>query len=126
MTDDALTRATPQIDAFRRALAQFPALGTGLALYVYARGPGSDIRARMFAPLGGTFEDPATGSAATPLAALLLSLGDAAEARYDIAQGVEMRRPACCAPRRGARPTASTPGSAATASRCCAARRMCS
>ena len=47
----------------------------------------------MFAPLGGTFEDPATGSAATPLAALLLSLGDAAEARYDIAQGVEMRRP---------------------------------
>ena len=93
VTDDALTRATPQIDAFRRALAQFPALGTGLALYVYARGPGSDIRARMFAPLGGTFEDPATGSAATPLAALLLSLGDAAEARYDIAQGVEMRRP---------------------------------
>ena len=49
VTDDALTRATPQIDAFRRALAQFPALGTGLALYVYARGPGSDIRARMFA-----------------------------------------------------------------------------
>ena len=93
VTDDALTRATPQIDAFRRALGQFPALGTGLALYVYARGPGSDIRARMFAPLGGTFEDPATGSAATPLAALLLSLGDAAEARYDIAQGVEMRRP---------------------------------
>ena len=28
----------------------------------------------MFSPLSGTIEDPATGSAATPLAALLLSL----------------------------------------------------
>ena len=43
--------------------------------------------------LSGTIEDPATGSAATPLAALLLSLGKDAERQYDIAQGVEMGRP---------------------------------
>jgi trans-2,3-dihydro-3-hydroxyanthranilate isomerase len=93
VTGAALTRATPQIDAFRRALAQAPAFGTRLSLYLYARGDGDTLRARMFAPLGGTFEDPATGSAATPLAAVLLSLGDQAEARFDIVQGVEMGRP---------------------------------
>jgi len=93
VTAAALGRAAPRIDAFRAALAGHPALGTRLALYLYARVETQRIRARMFAPLGGTFEDPATGSAATPLAALLLSLGDAAEARFEIAQGVEMGRP---------------------------------
>jgi trans-2,3-dihydro-3-hydroxyanthranilate isomerase len=47
----------------------------------------------MFSPLSGTIEDPATGSAATPLAALLLSLTKDDERRYDIVQGVEMGRP---------------------------------
>jgi len=47
----------------------------------------------MFAPLGGTIEDPATGSAAGPLGALLLSLNSAAELRIDIHQGVVMGRP---------------------------------
>jgi trans-2,3-dihydro-3-hydroxyanthranilate isomerase len=47
----------------------------------------------MFSPLSGTVEDPATGSAATPLAALLLSLSPAAIGTYDIVQGVEMGRP---------------------------------
>ena len=44
-----------------------------------------------------TIEDAATGSAATPLAALLLSLGTADKARYDITQGVEMGRPSLLA-----------------------------
>ena len=76
------------------------------------------LRARMFSPLSGTIEDAATGSAATPLAALLLSLGNADEARYDITQGVEMGRPSllACAARRA--PTASAPASAAAACRC--------
>jgi trans-2,3-dihydro-3-hydroxyanthranilate isomerase len=58
----------------------------------------------MFSPLSGTVEDAATGSAATPLAALLLSLGKDCEARYDIVQGVEMGRPSrlLCTARRGA------------------------
>jgi trans-2,3-dihydro-3-hydroxyanthranilate isomerase len=58
----------------------------------------------MFSPLSGTIEDAATGSAATPLAGLLLSLGRQDEARYDITQGVEMGRPSllACTARRGA------------------------
>lgn len=47
----------------------------------------------MFAPLSGTIEDPATGSANAALAAFLLSLGRENEARFEIAQGVEMGRP---------------------------------
>jgi trans-2,3-dihydro-3-hydroxyanthranilate isomerase len=54
---------------------------------------GATLRARMFSPLSGTVEDAATGSAATPLAALLLSLSGEAEGRWDISQGVEMGRP---------------------------------
>jgi trans-2,3-dihydro-3-hydroxyanthranilate isomerase len=92
VTPAALTRAAPAIDAFRRAVTQLPELKGRLAIYFYAR-DGARLRARMFAPLGGTFEDPATGSAATPLAALLLSLAGGVEAHYDIAQGVEMGRP---------------------------------
>jgi trans-2,3-dihydro-3-hydroxyanthranilate isomerase len=87
-----LGRAAPDVAAFRQALGAVPALGERLALYLYAR-DGAGLRARMFAPLGGTFEDAATGSAATPLAALLLSLGSEPEARFDIRQGVEMGRP---------------------------------
>jgi trans-2,3-dihydro-3-hydroxyanthranilate isomerase len=47
----------------------------------------------MFAPLAGTIEDAATGSAATPLAALLLKLEGAERGAWDIVQGVEMGRP---------------------------------
>lgn len=88
----ALARAAPQIEPCRRVAAELPHLGDRLAIYVYAR-DGARLRARMFAPLSGTFEDPATGSAATPLAALLLSLGEASEARCEIVQGIEMGRP---------------------------------
>ena len=58
----------------------------------------------MFSPLSGTVEDAATGSAATPLAVFLLSLGRDVEGRYDIAQGAEMGRPSrlLCTARRGA------------------------
>ncbi|WP_426958122.1 PhzF family phenazine biosynthesis protein [Muricoccus radiodurans] len=97
VTPDALTRAAPDIGRFRTALSGNPTLASALGpnrlpLYLYARDGGA-VRARMFSPLSGTVEDPATGSAATPLAALLLSLTDAAEARTDITQGVEMGRP---------------------------------
>jgi trans-2,3-dihydro-3-hydroxyanthranilate isomerase len=47
----------------------------------------------MFAPLSGTVEDPATGSANAPLGALLLSHTSAERQSYDIVQGVEMGRP---------------------------------
>ena len=98
VTPDALTRAAPDIGRFREAVAAFPDLGPRrLPLYLYAHtGPQDDrfgLRARMFSPLSGTIEDAATGSAATPLAALLLSLTKDTERRYDIVQGVEMGRP---------------------------------
>jgi len=92
---EALGRAAPDLAQFARAAAAFPALGPRrLPLYLYAREaePGR-LRARMFSPLSGTIEDAATGSAAAPLAALLLSLGGAAEGRFEITQGVEMGRP---------------------------------
>jgi len=93
VTPDALTRAVPDVARFREAHSAFPALGPRrLPLYLYAH-HGKGLRARMFSPLSGTVEDAATGSAATPLAALLLSLTGDQERRYDIVQGVEMGRP---------------------------------
>jgi trans-2,3-dihydro-3-hydroxyanthranilate isomerase len=88
----ALARATPDFAAFRAALAAAPVLEGRLALYLYAR-DGAGVRTRMFAPLGGTVEDAATGSAATPLAALLLHLSGEDAGAWDITQGVEMGRP---------------------------------
>lgn len=89
----ALERATPDFPSFRQALEQTPALNGRLGLYLYAHAAAGSVQARMFAPLGGTIEDPATGSAAGPLGALLLSLTSAADLRLDIHQGVVMGRP---------------------------------
>ena len=47
----------------------------------------------MFSPLAGTWEDAATGSAATPLAGFLLQLSGAESGAWEIVQGVEMGRP---------------------------------
>jgi trans-2,3-dihydro-3-hydroxyanthranilate isomerase len=89
----ALERARPDIAAFERLLAE------GLPspyLLVYTRtSDGFDIRQRMFAPTEGIPEDPATGSAACALAALLCHLKEAAGGAFAwrIAQGVEIGRP---------------------------------
>jgi trans-2,3-dihydro-3-hydroxyanthranilate isomerase len=95
VTPAALTRATPNLDAFQQ-LAQRTGMNDRLSLHLhcYAEGGAPDrLRTRMFAPISGTWEDPATGSANAALAAFLLSLGDAQETRYEITQGVEMGRP---------------------------------
>jgi trans-2,3-dihydro-3-hydroxyanthranilate isomerase len=106
VTGDALGRAVPDLARFREAGAAYkaPTIGANrLPIYLYAHDAGR-LRTRMFSPLSGTVEDAATGSAATPLAALLLSLGQESEARYEMAQGVEMGRPSrlICTARRGA------------------------
>ncbi|MBN1239755.1 MAG: PhzF family phenazine biosynthesis protein [Gammaproteobacteria bacterium] len=88
----ALERAVPVVDAFRAIAARNAELREHSALYLYAR-DGERIHARMFAPLGGVPEDPATGSAAAALAALLLSLTAEGNATYEIVQGVKMGRP---------------------------------
>jgi trans-2,3-dihydro-3-hydroxyanthranilate isomerase len=93
VTGEALTRATPDIGQFREAAKTYTAMGPNrLPLYLYTH-DGARIRTRMFSPLSGTVEDAATGSAATPLAALLLSLSPDAVGTYDLVQGVEMGRP---------------------------------
>ena len=93
VTGDALTRAVPDLGRIREAHKTYNAPGPGrLPLYLYAH-DGARVRTRMFSPMSGTVEDPATGSAATPLAALLLSLKKDAEHKVTIVQGVEMGRP---------------------------------
>lgn len=89
----ALSQAAPDLAAFQRARAEYPGMGGRFALHLYAREEGAMLRARMFAPLSGTWEDAATGSAASTLAALLLSAGGGAEGRWQVSQGVEMGRP---------------------------------
>jgi trans-2,3-dihydro-3-hydroxyanthranilate isomerase len=94
---EALSRATPDVGAFRAAAEQFPEVATRFSLLLYAWRDGGAMRlaTRMFAPLGGIMEDPATGSANAALAALLTSLapGESGDLTYEILQGVEMGRP---------------------------------
>lgn len=93
----ALWRAAPDLRAFRDAAARVPEFAARLSLHLYARvdGEATRLRARMFAPLAGVIEDPATGSANAALAALLTSLapGTNVTLAYDIEQGEEMGRP---------------------------------
>src|SRR5262249_12297335 len=92
-TRRALERAQPRSEIFA---ANFPVDGaTGIHLYVPDGAEGIDLRARMFAPLHGVPEDPATGSANVALAGLLASLRPEPDLalRLRIAQGIEMCRP---------------------------------
>jgi trans-2,3-dihydro-3-hydroxyanthranilate isomerase len=89
----ALEAATPDLAAFR---AQLPAsLTSGLALYA-ATGPGA-WRMRMFGPLAGIAEDPATGSAAVAVAGRLLAASEEPALAGVIAQGGEIGRPSLLA-----------------------------
>lgn len=92
VTPGALTRAAPDLAAFKQAAKDLPHFGDRLSIHYYAR-TGDKVRARMFAPNSGTVEDPATGSANATLAALLLSLGQEETGAWDVVQGVEMGRP---------------------------------
>lgn len=65
-------------------------------IHLYCRKvEGFDIRARMFAPLDGVFEDPATGSANCALIALLTHYdsGSDSDCKWKISQGTEIGRP---------------------------------
>src|SRR5579862_3936859 len=96
-TRRALAKARPRADVF---VENFPIDGaTGIHLYRREAADGIDIRARMFAPLHGVAEDPATGSANVALVGLWASLRPEADLKLDlrIAQGVEMGRPSLMA-----------------------------
>ncbi|MBV9529087.1 PhzF family phenazine biosynthesis protein [Sphingomonas sp.] len=88
----ALGRAAPDISAFRDLAANHSANKGLAAVHLYAR-DGAFVAGRMFAPLSGVLEDPATGSANAALGALLLSLDGGDELTIAATQGVEMGRP---------------------------------
>lgn len=91
-TPQALERCSPDLNVFKAAYDGGADLGGRFSVYAYAR-DGDHVRARMFAPLSGTYEDPATGSAATPLAGLLLHHSNRDHLAFVIHQGEYMNRP---------------------------------
>jgi len=92
-TRAALERAAPRAEIFAKRLPVDAA--TGIHLYFRDGADGIDLRTRMFAPLHGVTEDPATGSANCALAGLVASLRPEPDLVLSlrIAQGVEMGRP---------------------------------
>jgi trans-2,3-dihydro-3-hydroxyanthranilate isomerase len=117
---EALSRASPDIGAFRAAAGAYPGMADRFSLHLYVRidGDATRLRTRMFGPLAGVMEDPATGSANAALAALLTSLapGENVDLHYAIQQGVEMGRPSEIVA--GARKTAEGPVFATVAGSC--------
>lgn len=90
----ALQRARADVAKFERILSE----DVRPSIYMYTRGDdGFDLRARMFAPLSGVPEDPATGSASCAIAGLLAHCDKDPKPTgaftFRIAQGVEMGRP---------------------------------
>lgn len=90
----ALEAAQPVV----AAMLTSPSVAPVKDIHCYLRcdaGDEVDIRARMFAPLDGVAEDPATGSANAALIGLLAELDgpDDGTLALRIAQGVEMGRP---------------------------------
>ncbi len=95
-TRDALARV--QADAGALITLLKSAAGEGVYLYTLdSPDPGSLVSARMLMPIRGSIlEDPATGSAAGPLAAHLAACGlEGARPgrKFTVRQGVEMGRP---------------------------------
>jgi trans-2,3-dihydro-3-hydroxyanthranilate isomerase len=78
----------------RPDLAALQDLGEGLGVSCFARSGERRFKTRMFAPALGVPEDPATGSAAGPLALHLASHGWIGYGeQIEIRQGEEIRRP---------------------------------
>jgi trans-2,3-dihydro-3-hydroxyanthranilate isomerase len=88
---EALRRAQPDLAAHRALLP----LDGADAVFTYTQDDDGDLHARMFSPLDGILEDPATGSAAAATAALLSTLARdrQIERSWRIHQGVDMGRP---------------------------------
>jgi trans-2,3-dihydro-3-hydroxyanthranilate isomerase len=92
-TRSALASARPRTDIFSEHLKADRA--TGVMLHVRDGGSGVDLQVRMFAPLYGIPEDPATGSGNVALVGLLANLRPERDLtlKLRIAQGVDMGRP---------------------------------
>ena len=89
----ALKSAAPRGDVFARHLPRDRV--TGIHLYVHAKEHGVEVQSRMFAPLHGIPEDPATGGANVALIGLLAHYRPEADLALakTIGQGFDMGRP---------------------------------
>jgi trans-2,3-dihydro-3-hydroxyanthranilate isomerase len=84
-------RSPDEVAALRPNFQELAAFETGINCFAPLDGR---WKTRMFAPADGVPEDPATGSAAGPLAVHLLRHGRIASGEeIEIEQGVELRRP---------------------------------
>jgi trans-2,3-dihydro-3-hydroxyanthranilate isomerase len=92
-TRAALSTAHPRTEVFTKHLPAERV--TGVLLSVKDQPGGFDLQVRMFAPLYGVPEDPATGSGNVALAGLLAGLRPEADLtlKLRIGQGVDMGRP---------------------------------
>jgi len=87
----ALAKAMYVTDRFVR---DFPMAKTvGIHLYARTGTEGVDVQTRMFAPLYGVPEDPATGSANVALVGLIAEIDGKDRLFLRLAQGVDMGRP---------------------------------
>ncbi|MFC7474146.1 PhzF family phenazine biosynthesis protein [Dankookia sp. GCM10030260] len=85
----ALAAAAPDAAAFRTHLPASACIG----IHLHVALPDRRRRARMFGPLVGVPEDPATGSANVGLAGLLLQSAGGECLALEVEQGIEMGRP---------------------------------
>jgi len=85
-----LAACQPITEPFRVGASRHPG-SLDFAIFAYYRA-GDTLHARMFAPLDDMPEDPATGSAAATLTALLSEIAGA-PCGFTIHQGVDMGRP---------------------------------
>lgn len=87
----ALSQVVIDVAAWRRHLASTSA--PHLYLYTFDGRESVGVQARMFAPAMGLEEDPATGAAASALAAHLARQAGPGEIDFAVEQGVDMGRP---------------------------------
>jgi trans-2,3-dihydro-3-hydroxyanthranilate isomerase len=81
----------PDMGAIARFIREYDLIGTNVSVFA---GSGTSFKTRMFAPAEGIPEDPATGSAAGPLAWHAVRHGLAASGdELVISQGAEIARP---------------------------------
>jgi trans-2,3-dihydro-3-hydroxyanthranilate isomerase len=92
-TRAALARARPRTEVFTKHLPAERIIG--ILLYVHDRRDRFDLQVRMFAPLYGVPEDPATGSGNVALAGFLAGLRAEPDLKLAlrIGQGIDMGRP---------------------------------
>ena len=92
---EALKSAKPDIAAFEYCNEHYGYPEKSVSMMIYYQSESGVVHARMFGPLAGIYEDPATGSASAALAGLLASRDQRMDAniKYEISQGVEMGRP---------------------------------